>query len=244
MSAFDGPQGYPADSMTTVEPAIPTGLISDAQLAHLLSELAAISASLAQVAKVDASIRAFVRDLPARLHADAPGAVSADAYLGEQVFAGVARAASALLEADPKVARRTVRIALEQVRQALRDINEGRPISEDRSAAEIVGWLEQTLDASATRLAPFVNTTPRTWQRWKSAEQVPDDVAQLRLRRFAAVVGHLRFSLTSGGVLDWFERPHPVLKGGQMTPAELLDDAEGYRTVLDLAARLRTMTAT
>lgn len=231
--------------MSTLEPETTPTRLSDEQLTALLSELAERSAALSRSRTVDAATREFVRSLPFRLHADSPGgALSADVYLGEQAFAGAARAASALLDTDLAAARDEVRVALEQVRQALRGVREGLPIADDRPAAEIVLWLEQTLDASASRLAPLVSTTARTWQRWRTSEQLPDEVGQLRLRRLAAVVAHLRFSLTTAGVLEWFDRPHPMLKGGTGTPVELLDDADGYRTVLDLAARLRTLTAT
>lgn len=231
--------------MTTLQhDAIPPRL-SDEQLLDVLDDLARVQTLLAEDPQVGDEARKFIRELPLRLHADAPGGViSPDAFLSEQVYAGVALAAAALLEDSERVARRQARLALEQVRQALRDIAEGRPLGDDRPASELVLWLEATLDAGPTKLAELVGTTPRTWQRWRTGEQIPDDVGQLRLRRLVGAVAHLRFSLTAAGVVDWFQRPHPALKGGQGTPAELLDDAEGYRTVLDLAARLRTMTAT
>ncbi len=230
--------------VTTLLYDVPTPRIPSADLETLQEELTEHSV-LSRSAEVDTKTRDFIRTLPMRLRADAPsGRVTADPYLSEQLYAGVALAASGLLEDDNKAMRRAVRLALEQVRQALRDVLDGRPIDDDAPAETIVAWLEATLGASQVKLASLVGAAPRTWQRWKAGDQLPDDVAALRLRRLASIVGQLRHTLTSPGVLGWLERPHPELKGGQATPAELLDDANGYRIVLDLAARLRTMTVT
>lgn len=230
--------------MTTVVGDAGTPAVGAAELERLLAEVSDASARLAERPEVDGVTREFVRALPERLGARAArGSLPGDPFLVEQVYAGLAVSAVALLESDPGQVRRSLRLGLEQVRQALRDLVEARPSNEDAPAAEVVQWLEDTLGASQVRLASLVGAAPRTWQRWKAAEQVPDEVAALRLRRLAAVVAQLRHTLTAPGVLVWFERPHPALKAEQGTPGELLDDADGYRLVLDLAARLRTMTA-
>ena len=231
--------------MATLQHDVPPPRLTADDLDALLREVAERSRELAVAPAVGQELRLFLRTLPARLHADSrPGAFSGDPYLSEQVFAGVALAAAALLDDEPASARRDVRIGLEQIRQALRDAVEARPSNDDARPEAIVAWLEAVTGAPQTRLAAIVGTAPRTWQRWKAGDQIPDEVAALRLRRLASVVAQLRHTLTSPGVLAWLDRPHPSLKAGQATPSELLDDAEGYRAVLHLAARLRSMTAT
>lgn len=223
--------------------AIPPGL-SDEQLRELLRDLDAAAASLAGASEVSADVRCFVRELPGRLQAESPTrALRGDPYLAEHVFAGAARAAAGLLEDEPVTARRTARLALEQVRQALRDLLEGQQVDEDVPAREVALWLERVLSLPQSQLAALIGTSPRTWQRWITTSAEPEPYLALRLRRIARLTAQLRHSLTGPGVARWFTRPHPLIKDGAGCPADLLDEPEGYWHVQRLAAGLRSTQA-
>ena len=129
-------------------------LLDEKSVTVLLTELTEASAALARAATVSPQIRELVRALPRRLHADAPvNAFAGDPYLAENAFAGAARAAAALLDADPHAARRAARLALEQVRSALRDIVEARPVDEDVAPARVAAWLEGILGVPQAQVA-------------------------------------------------------------------------------------------
>jgi transcriptional regulator with XRE-family HTH domain len=218
-------------------------LVDEGAVAALLEQLSEASMALAGSSSVPSDVRETIRGLPVRLHAEAPAnALAGDPYLAENAFAGAARAAAALLDPDEKRARKEARLALEQVRQALRDITEARPVDEDASPAQVAAWLEETLGLSQQQLADLVGTSVRSWQRWVTGTQ-PDSEQLVRLRRMARLSMHLRHALTGPGVAHWFTRPHPLLKDGAGRPADLLDDPEGYRQLLMLASGLRSTQA-
>lgn len=218
-------------------------LLDERSVSVLLAELTEASSALARAATVSPEIRELVRALPRRLHADAPAnALAGDPYLAEGAFAGAARAAAALLDPDLRAARKGARLALEQVRQALRDILEARPVDEDVPPAQVAAWLEDTLRMPQQQIAELVGTSARTWQRWLGGKQ-PDPDLLARLRRVARLTMHLRHALTGPGVARWFTRSHPLIKDGAGCPADLLDDPEGYRRLLVLAAGLRSTQA-
>ena len=217
--------------------------MDEASLTALLSDLNDASSTLSRSATVPKEIRDLVRGLPHRLHADAPAnALAGDPYLAENAYAGAALAAAALLDPDERAARKGARLALEQIRQALRDIVEGRPIDEDVPPARVASWLEGALGVPQQQVAELVGTSARTWQRWLTGAQ-PDPELLARLQRIARLTLHLRHALTGPGVARWFTRPHPLIKDGAGTPADLLDDADGYRRLLVIAAGLRSTQA-
>jgi hypothetical protein len=210
----------------------------------LFAAITDATSALASAEIVPDDIRDLIRGLPERLHADAPArGLAGDPYLAGSAIGGSALAAAALLDSDALVARRGVRLGLEQVRQALRDIIELRPIDEDTPIAEITAWLDQTLEGVSHKdLADLLGTTTRTWERWLTGTQ-PDADALIRLRRVAGLTMQLRHALTGPGVVRWFARPHPRLKGGGMRPIDLLDDPDGYQKLLALASGLRSTQA-
>ena len=125
---------------------------------------------------------------------------------------------------DPKAVRRHTRIALEQVRVALRDIVEREPVAPAVDAKELVAWVDRVLDTvSDDDKADLVGVSRRTWQRWTSREGgAPAGPDLDRLRAVARATAHLRFSFTPTGVLQWLRRPHPALDGE--APVTLLAD--------------------
>jgi hypothetical protein len=144
---------------------------------------------------------------------------------------------------DPTTKRRLVRLGLEQMRQAVRDLAEGLPVREDRPAKDIAQWLDETLDVPQATLAELVGANPRTFQRWvslkDSAEPRGDEARKLRV--VARIANNLRHSLSGPGVVGWFLRPNPHLKGAP--PADLLGEPEAGEELLRLAAAVRSSAA-
>lgn len=217
--------------------------LDDSSISALLRELTDASSQLAQAATVPLAVRELVRTLPARLHAKAPTRTFAgDPYLAGAAFAGAARAAGAQLDPDLRASRAETRLAVEQIRQALTAILEAGPLDEDVPPAQVAAWLEHVLGMSQQQLAELVGTSARTWQRWRGGAK-PDPELLTRLRRIARVALHLRHALTGPGVGRWFVRPHPLIEHGQGRPADLLDDPDGFRYLIELAAGLRSSLA-
>jgi transcriptional regulator with XRE-family HTH domain len=229
--------------MTSLAYDITAPLLDESAIEELLADVATASDALSRSTSVPDEVRALVISLPSRLRADTPtNALAGDPYLSESAYAGAARAAAALLDTDERAKRREVRLALEQVRQALRDLLEHRPVDEDVPADQVAAWLENTLGLPQQQLADLVGTSVRTWQRWLTGT-TPDPAQALRLRRIARLTMHLRHALTGPGVAGWFTRQHPLIKGGGGSPIELLADPDGYQRLLALAAGLRSTQA-
>jgi uncharacterized protein (DUF2384 family) len=167
-----------------------------------------------------------------------------DPYLVAALLRGAIGSLRALSVDDPQTRRSTLRVSLEQARQALRDIEEGTPTRVSVPVKEVVRWLDSVVEASQRTLARLLNTSPRTYQRGVSANDraEPRDQDATRVRMVAAVVNHLRHAMTSRGAVDWFFRPHPELKGER--PFALLDKAENLPTLTLLASSARSSGAT
>lgn len=135
-------------------------------------------------------------------------------------------------------------MAIEHIRQTMRDMVEGRPVSEDRPAKLVARWLAATIEAPQTALADLVGTSARTWQRWVSPTDSAAPVGEeaRRIRVVARVTVHLRHVLTGPGVIAWFNIPRKELGG--LAPSDLLKQAEAAVQLERLASRARSMTAT
>lgn len=144
---------------------------------------------------------------------------------------------------DQTKKRRLMRLGLEQMRQAVRDLAEGLPVREDRPAKQVAQWLARTLDVPQAILAELVETSPRTFQRWVS----PKDLAEPRgdearkLRVIARIANNLRHTLSGPGVVGWFLRPNTHLKGAP--PVALLGEPDAGEELLRLAAAVRSSAA-
>lgn len=166
-----------------------------------------------------------------------------DPYFILAIQGGTIQALRALDLDVPAEERRGVRIGLERVRQALRDVANECASAEDRDPKLVVRWLVETLDAPYPRVAELLQTSPRTLQRWLSQGSTqPRGEDAERVRVVAKVTNQLRHVLTGGGVLRWFESPRADLSG--RTPAELLADLDEAPRLIQLAASARVSVAT
>lgn len=136
------------------------------------------------------------------------------------------------LKSGARRERRLLRLGLEQMRQAVRDVLEGQVIRDEVPLKERVRWLADVLHVPQADLAELLGTNQRQLQRWLSpsdpAEPKSDDAWRVDL--VTRVVNHLRHVLTPQGVFYWFESPHPDLKG--QSPSDLLDDPSEHAAVL------------
>lgn len=165
-----------------------------------------------------------------------------DPFLLDALQNGLLRAWQAETSGDDPASRQAIRVAAEQIRQALRDIAEDRPVSVTASTKELARWLERVLDASHEDLAHLLGVSRRTLGRWVAHEGTePAGAEALRLRQLARAVAHLHHSFTGPGVVAWMRRPHPHLEG--RAPVELLDDPEEAAALASLAASTRASVA-
>ncbi len=171
------------------------------------------------------------------------GVQGVDPYLGQALLAAALSAEKGLRHDNEAARRRQVRLALERLRQALRDILDEAPTDEDAPIQDVLGWLLSVLAAPQTEVAALLGVSPRTFQRWVAgtAPSRPSGADEARLRAVARVVGHLRHVFTGPGVLRWFDRGHPDL-GGQ-APRELLADPLALPRLVRLASRARSTVA-
>lgn len=208
-------------------------------------ELTRMNLRLAREAEISDDLRLDLEQLAddiAAYTSEAPGEVDPYLLLSLQsALIGALRALD-LDSADPAAARREMRNRLEQMRHVFRDITEGGPLYEERSAREIARWLAAVLDTSQSSLAELLGVSARTFQRWIS-ETGPGDPQGEDARRVyvvAQIANHLRHALTGPGVVRWFERPHPQLDDRR--PLDLLDDPQAADLLTTLAAGARSHT--
>lgn len=146
----------------------------------------------------------------------------------------------ALGDAQSPAARDQLRIALETIRQSLATIAEREPVSDERSAQEIVQWLAERTEVSQARLAALLGVSARQLQRWLSPTETarPEGDDARRVRLAARIVNQLRFVLTPSGTVDWFDWPRTDLGGRR--PVELLGEASEEPALLSAAGSMRS----
>jgi hypothetical protein len=154
---------------------------------------------------------------------------------------------TAVIDAQQAIARRheglaarnRLRSALGRLSQALNLIAEGEPVSADRTSKEVARWLVETLDVPQREIAAIVAVPLRSFQRWASAAEraQPEGADADRLRILAAIVSQLRFSLTAGGIIRWFNSKNGWLDGKR--PRTLLADPLQQPRLLSAARALR-----
>jgi len=212
-----------------------------ADLGQLLSQVNQATALLQRSATVPDEVGQLIDSFESALGAATPLRLQADPYLTTTLWAAAFRAEKALRHDDAAQRRRDVRVALEQLRHALRDLTEDRPYADDAPVREVLNRTVGILAAPQKTLADLLGVSVRQLQRWLAddgSEPGSDDAA--RIRAVGQVVNQLRHSFTGPGVLAWFHRTHPELG---RPPVELLDDPLCYPRLLAAAAGARAMTA-
>jgi hypothetical protein len=166
---------------------------------------------------------------------------AADPYLAAALWPAALRTQKALRHDNIDQQRRDVRIALEQFRQALRDVVDNQPYNEDVPIHDLLARTVETVAVPQKTVAELLGVSVRQLQRWLAADG-PDPAADdaARIRVVGQVVNQLRHSFTGPGAVAWFYRRHPVLK---KPPIELLDDPLRYPQLLSAATAARAMTA-
>lgn len=208
-------------------------ILEDAQRAMLLTRA------------VPTEVEQLVDELSDRLDAvAAPFAREAiDPYLGQSLFSALLAGEKGLRTPNEDDRRRRVRLALERVRQILRDIADESASSESADVRELLQWLVDTVSVAQGDVARLLGVSPRQLQRWLSPSgPTPRGDDEARLRVVAKVVAHLRHVYTGPGAVRWFTREHPALSNGR--PIDLLDDALEAPRLVRLAARSRSTIAT
>jgi hypothetical protein len=192
-----------------------------ARPAEAAAAVDALNDALAASADVPPDVGAAVGALAAAVRATPLERwTAADPYLALLVHRAVLDAQAAV-EAEQRDA---LRIALERLSHALAALGEAEEVGDARSPKELARWLAATVEVPQRDLADLLGVDLRRFQRWISARERtrPEGEEARRLRALARLVGQLRHSFTSAGVVAWFDWPRADLGGA--TPRELLAD--------------------
>lgn len=206
-------------------------------LNRLLAAVDRATIELRSSPEVPPSVEALVDGLADLLHADSPASLGMDPYLASSLYAGALRSLEALRHDRAAARRSDLRVALEQVRQAIRDGAEGAPVGADVAAKDALRHLATTVTVTQPELAALLGVSVRQMQRWLAEDgPSPTGEEEARVRTVAAVANQLRHVFTGPGVAAWFTRPHPFLG---KPPAELLGDPLERPRLLALATGAR-----
>jgi uncharacterized protein (DUF2384 family) len=172
------------------------------------------------------------------LHAQAPFNLGVDPYFATALFAGALRSMKALRHDDVTQQRRDLRLALEQVRHALRDIVDGHWASEGMPVHEVLDALVATLRVPQAELARLLGISTRQLQRWLAHDgALASGNEEARIRMVAQLVNQLRHVYTAQGVPTWFDYKGPRMTA---TPLEQLADPINFPELLEAARGARS----
>jgi uncharacterized protein (DUF2384 family) len=147
---------------------------------------------------------------------------------------------------DARQQRRGLRLLIEELRFRLARLGEHEPVADERSAGEVVRWLDGVLSLPQAAKARLCRVGERTYQRWVSetdpGQPAGDD--ERRVRLLARLVSDLRYVLTAVGAAEWLQRPQPAL--GDRVPLDVLDepDPAALSALFSLIASARAGAAT
>lgn len=157
-----------------------------------------------------------------------------DPYLRSALLTAVIHA----MRAEETNDRAELRVAVERIRQALRDLLDEQPVwrSGPKDAAL---WLRQR-NLSVGDLTELLNASETTVRRWANPEDAtePSGDAGDRVMVIAKIVNHLRHAMTPKGAVQWLLRAHPALDDRR--PVDELKDPTSYRLLVSLASGTRS----
>lgn len=213
---------------------------TESDLVELLAQVTDATNALKVSREIPAQVGGVIDSFESVLGAATPLKLEADPYLTTTLWAAAFRAEKALRHDNSDQQRRDVRIALEQVRHALRDIVENRPFDEGSSVHDVLTRVAKSIGAPQKSLAELFDVSVRQLQRWLAEDgSRPSAEDEARIRVVGRVVNQLRHTFTGPGVVAWFERQHPSL--GER-PVDMLKDPVNYPRVLSAATASRAMT--
>ena len=184
-----------------------------------------------------ADVSGLVDSFDAVLHAGAPLTLGVDPYFSSALYAGALRSMKALRHDNASAQRRDLRVALEQVRHALRDIVDGEWASESTPVDDVLQNLVATLRVPQPELARLLGISTRQLQRWLAGSgATPSGHEEARIRMVAQLVAQLRHVYTAQGVPAWFDYEAPGMKAA---PLHLLDDPINFPELLAAARGAR-----
>ncbi len=233
MSAFCRTLG---DMVTTVAPSDP--LIELAS--EYLPRVNGAQRLMTLEREIPAEVSQLVDELADRL-TEPSSYTAVDPYLSNSLLAALLAGEKGLRAANEDDRRSRVRIALEQVRQVLRDVADEAPTAESTDTARVVRFINDTLSVPQHDIAELLGVHVRTLQRWLKGGAMPEGDDEARVRMVAKTLAHLRHMYTAPGVVRWFSRPHAALGGRR--PLELLDDPVEAADLVRVAAQSRSTVA-
>ncbi|HEX2393170.1 MAG TPA: hypothetical protein VHI77_09655 [Solirubrobacterales bacterium] len=132
----------------------------------------------------------------------------------------------------------SILIRAEQLRHLVRDAMDGHVGGIGQSSEEVMENLHQTLPSiRRAELAALLGRSQRQVERWAAQSGPPPR----RLELVARIAALLRHSWTEAGVVAWFFRPRPELRGKK--PVDLLEDPARELDLLTAARRGRAQHA-
>ena len=157
-----------------------------------------------------------------------------DPYLRSALLTAVIHA----MRAEEESNRGELRVAVERIRQALRDLLDEQPVWRG-GAKDAAIWLRRQ-NLSVDALVELLHASETTVRRWTSRDDPtePSGDAGDRVMVMAKVVNHLRHSMTAKGAVQWLLRPHPALDDRR--PVDELKDPTSYRLLINLASGTRS----
>lgn len=209
-------------------------------LSSVFERINQATSALRRSDEIPSEVEELVDSFDGLFHAESPLGLDVDPSLSTPLFAGALRAVKAMRHDDVGEQRRGLRIALEQVRHALRDILDAAPFTDDVPIEDVLANLTRRVSVPQPELAELLGISTRQFQRWLKGDSAPAGNDEARVRMVARIVNELRHAFTAPGVVAWFRRKHPQL--GE-PPLNLLDDPVRYPQLLNLARGSRAMAA-
>lgn len=226
--------------MTLHYDTLETAALGDADA--WLAELDTVQRELAVAPTVPRDTAKRLWHVLGQLPTDPASLAGLDPYLAQAFLGGAVQSLKALHETDQRAQRRQLRVAVEQLRQALRDAVADEVATSDQPAGALARWLVDTLGVPVGDVASVVGVSTRTFHRWMEDDTAsPSSKDAARLACVAQVTNQLRHVFSGPGVIGWFTRPAGDLAGE--TPAALVEQPVRHPELLRAARRYRAMVA-